>query len=165
LGAGLSPIDKYEKFGSFCNEIIAALTNNFSPQRKKVRKTKIPAPWWNDKCAEASERRSTLCRIYKAYPTLDNWKSYKRENMLCQKVFKRKKKAGWRNLCSSFNHKTSMTEIWRFVRAYKTKTLALEFPDLDAVSLSNARESALNKLSPLLFTLSISLLRNSDSRR
>jgi len=41
-----------------------------------------------------------------------------------------------------------MTEVWCFVRAYKAKTLAPESPDMDAVSLSNARELALNKLCP-----------------
>jgi len=145
---GLSPTDKYKKFCSFCNEIITIVTTNSPLQRKKIPKTKIPAPWWNDKCAEASERRSTLCRVYKADPTLANWNAYKRENALCQKVLRREKRNGWRNLCSSFNHKTSMTEVWRFVKAYKTKSLASGSPDMDALSHDNARELALNKLCP-----------------
>jgi len=145
---GLNPIDKYDKFCLFCNEIISAVTNDSPLPRKKIPKTKIPAPWWSDKCREATERRSTLCRIYRANPTLDNWNSYKRENALCQKVLKKEKKAGWRNLCSSFNHKTSITEVWRFVKAYKAKTLAPESSGLDALALSNAKELALNKLCP-----------------
>jgi len=123
-------------------------TTHYPPKKIKVQKTKIPAPWWNDKCAEASERCSTLCRIYKANPTLDNWKAYKRGNAQCQKVLRREKKAGWRNLCASFNYKTPMTEIWRFVKAYKAKTLAPESPDLNSESLKVIQDSTLNKLCP-----------------
>jgi len=79
---------------------------------------------------------------------LDNWISYKRSNTQCQKVLRKEKRDGWRNLCASFNNKTSMSEIWRFVKTYKSKFLAPKPPGSDFESFKAAQESALNKLCP-----------------
>jgi len=61
-----TPIEKYDLFCQTQNEVISSVCNpkkNFLPHRKEVLNTKIPAPWWNSKCAEAVEHRSTMCRL------------------------------------------------------------------------------------------------------
>jgi len=77
--------------------------------------------------------------------------SYKRSNAQYQKILRKEKRARWRNLCASFNRKTSdsaMSEIWRFVKAYKIKSLTPKSPSLDTNTFEAAQESALNKLCP-----------------
>jgi len=147
----LSPVQKYEYFCKALNEIISLVSDSgkkYLPHKKRVTKTRIPAPWWNDRCARATELRSTMCRIYKAHPSWDNWIAYKRSNTQCQKTLRKEKRAGWHNLCASFNSKTSMSEIWRFVKSYKAKSLASEPANSDSKTIKTAHESAFSKLYP-----------------
>jgi len=125
----LSPVQKYERFCALLKEIMSSVlaTSNTLPQRRRVMNVRFPAPW----CAEAIEHRRTLCWIYRANPSWDNWKEYTLANSQCQRILKREKKADWRNLCSSFSHKTPTTEIWRFVKAFKSKTTSLGLPVTD----------------------------------
>jgi len=83
--SSLDPIQKYKRFCALLREIVSSiLTSNFtSPHRKRVSHTRTPAPWWNDRCAEAVEHRRTLRRIYKANPSWNNCIVYKRGNTQC----------------------------------------------------------------------------------
>jgi len=145
-----NPIQKYEYFCKVLYDSILLVSNpkKSLPHKKRVVKTRILAPWWNDKCARAVELRSTMCRIYKAHPSWDNWISYKRSNAQCQQILRREKKAGWRNLCASFNYKTPMSEIWRFIKSYKTKSLTSDPTNPNSDSLHTAHETAFSKLCP-----------------
>jgi len=89
-----------------------------------------------------------LCRIYKANPSWDNWIAYKRGNAQCQKILRKEKRTDWCNLCSSFTNKTSTSKIWRFIKAYKVKSLTSELPGIDQKSFTSVQNTALNKLCP-----------------
>jgi len=104
----LTPIQKYEHFCELFRGILSSIFDASypSPRRSRITRVRTPAPWWNNKCAEATEHRRVMCRVYKSNPTWDNWKEYKSSISSCQKILKREKKAGWRGLCSSFLHKT-----------------------------------------------------------
>jgi len=67
--APLSPVQKYECFCKALNEITFLVSDSkkYLPYKKRVTKIRIPAPWWNDRCARATELCSTMCRIYKAH--------------------------------------------------------------------------------------------------
>jgi len=134
----------------FLRKILSSVldTSNTSPHRSRITNARSPAPWWNDKCAEAVEHRRTMCRIYKANPTWDNWRESKRSNSWCQKVLKRKKKIGWRNLSSSFSYRTPTSEKWRFMKAYKSKTISRGRAPMDSDSLAAAQDLMLSKLCP-----------------
>jgi len=117
-------------------------------KKKPVSCFRSPTPWWNDTCAGAVESRRILLRIYKSSPSLDNWLAFKRENLHCRRILRREKKKGWKLLCSGFSHKTPTAAIWKFIRAYKNKSLSSDCPPEDDQSKTQAQDLLLSKLCP-----------------
>jgi len=146
----LNPLDRYDLFCSILTDTISAVTSVRVPGSGKRGTDRIPtpAPWWNSKCTDAVDSRRVLCRIYKSDPTLDNWIAFRRETARCRRVLKREKRLGWRQLCTSFNSKTPTAAIWRFVRAYKKKSLARGIPSLDDGAEIELQDSIINRLCP-----------------
>jgi len=145
-----NPLHAYDTFCSFLTDNISTFFSQGTllPRRKVIPANKSPSPWWNSKCAEAVESRSTLLRLYKASPSLENWLAYKRGNMQCRKILRRKKRKGWRLLCSEFSFKTPTAAIWRFMRAYKNKSLRSVDAFMDDDSKIRAQDQLLEKLCP-----------------
>jgi len=147
--ASLDPIAKYRTFYSILIESIeSVISSRILGPRKSVGRVPIPAPWWNNKCSDAVGIRRNLCRMYKANPTLDNWIAYRREVARCRRILNREKRLGWRNLCSSFNSKTPTADIWRFIRAYKKKSLTGGCPKANDGFLSDMQNTIVDKLCP-----------------
>jgi len=114
---------------SYSTPSLMILSLPFSPgvlplKKKFISCIRSPTSWWNSTCAEAIESRHTLFRLYKASPSLDNWLAFKRSNIHCRKLLRREKRNGWTQLCSEFSYKTSTVTIWRFIRAFKNKSLS-----------------------------------------
>jgi len=109
---------------------------------------RLPSPWWNHTCAEAIEKRSALLRMYKSNPSWDNWIAYKHEKALCRKTLKREKRNGWKQLCSEFTYKTPTPDIWRFIKAYKNKSLSYSNSSADYNASLEAQDLLLGKLCP-----------------
>jgi len=140
---------KYQAFFSILNEIIELVVPR-KTTGPKICNVRVPAPipWWNKKCSDTVDVRRNLCRIYKANPTLDNWNEYRRETVRCRRTLRREKRLGWRKLCSSFSSKTPTANIWRFIRAYKKKSLKRELCAADDRALTEKRNLIVDKLCP-----------------
>jgi len=67
-------------------EIATVISSNNTSPEKAHSLFAYSAPWWNHRCADAVEQRSTMCRIYKANASWDNWISYRKCNTQCQKT-------------------------------------------------------------------------------
>jgi len=146
----LNPLQKYENFfSSLSNSVSLFLPHGTFPPRKRfISSHKSPSPWWNSTCDEAVESRRTLLRLYKANPSLDNWLAFKRGNIQCRKILRREKREGWKHLCSEFSFKTPTVAIWKFIRAYKNKSLSSNSFSLDDKSKTAAQNQLLSKLCP-----------------
>jgi len=77
-----------------------------------------------------------------------SWTAFKRGNALCRKTLKCEKRKGWKHLCSEFSHKTPTSAIWKFIRAYKNKSLSTDSSPVNYESNLNAQDQLLNKLCP-----------------
>lgn len=75
------------------------------PGSRVVEQKFMPVPWWSEERAEAVSARKRAMMNYKRVFDLDSYKEYKRI-LDCNRILKRNKRAGWRNLCQSFNFKT-----------------------------------------------------------
>jgi len=126
--------------------LLVSIWRQVLPGTKLIPHSKSPAPWWNDRCAEAVESRRILLRLYKVSPTLNNWLAYKRGNAQCRRLLRREKRKGWIHLCSEFTHKTPTATIWRFIRSYKNKLICTDRSLPDCNSYNNARHFLLSKL-------------------
>jgi len=146
----LHPLRKYDLFCSFLLETISSLfpSGILPPKKRSVSINSSPSPWWNSACAEAVDQRRTLLRIYKNDPSLDNLLAFKRGNIHCRKILRREKRSGWRQLCSDFSFKTPTAAIWKFIRAYKNKSLSSESSPPDFSAQSESQSLLLSKLCP-----------------
>jgi len=148
--SSLNPLEKYSKFCSVLMGVIASVASVGVPDSAGgiSGRSPVPAPWWSLKCSEAVASRRTLCRIYKADPSLDNWISFRREVARCRRVLKREKRLGWRKLCTSFTSKTPTAAIWKFVRLYKKKTLTRGHSSPDDAAEVELQDLIMDKLCP-----------------
>ena len=99
--------------------IIEAATNSIPISKGKCNR--IPVPWWNAACQEATAQKKRDERAMKRNPTTANKIAYKRSRALSRKILNQARRESWMNYVSSININTSMNKIWKRIKKMKGK--------------------------------------------
>ena len=75
------------------------------------------APWWNPECVSSVKAKSTALNDYKRTRTLSHYLNYKRHRGICKRVIKQSKRASWQALCSKFNSRSNISQVWNLIKA------------------------------------------------
>lgn len=112
-----NPLASYTKF---CTHL-DALMQRVIPRFKKSAcfSSRPPAPWWNETCEKSVISSYNALKLYKSNPTIDNYINYKKLDALKKRTISEQKKAGWNDLCNSFNRTTPISKIWNMVKMFK----------------------------------------------
>lgn len=112
--------DPLLSYTNFC-DILSALRDECIPihQNRGLSISRVPAPWWNSKCAEAVKNSHDALKQYRNSCTMENYINYKKLDALKKRIIKEEKKNSWHNLCSSFNRYTPITRVWNYVKRFK----------------------------------------------
>ncbi|XP_075986249.1 uncharacterized protein LOC142983227 [Anticarsia gemmatalis] len=92
-----------------------------------------PKPYWNEKISKAvAERRMALAKL-RRNPTPDNYKIYKEKVACAQKLIITSRYKSWSEFCTSIDHETSASEMWRRMKWIKglrnSHTIDQRFPN------------------------------------
>ncbi|XP_071577678.1 uncharacterized protein [Temnothorax nylanderi] len=118
-----------------------------SPTSYAAKPKKFPAPWWNETCEAAVNNRRTAAKKFKESYTLENLLNYQRSIAVTRRTLKREKARGWKELCATFDAKTPIQQVWRFVKAFKNQNQATR-SNSDASEDEKLIQEAVNKLCP-----------------
>lgn len=88
---------------------------------KKLKKQRIPLPWWNQTCANAVTDAKQAYLAFKENPSELNYLTFKRKQALRKLILNNERKLSWYSLTESFNRTTSLSYIWSMMRKFNKK--------------------------------------------
>lgn len=115
------PQNWYEAYTFFHESLTDAISES-TPLIKSFKKGRSPTPWWDDDCKVAKQNRQAAIKRYKKAPTLDNYIEANRVTAATKKLFKQKKKDGFRKFCDELNKNTPITKIWENIKRFRKGT-------------------------------------------
>lgn len=131
----ISHLDKYETLiNSFKNTVLSLIPPKQLNQTQKnfcsnqnlfsQKRSPPPAPWWNDTCSEAVLLRKQAFRLFKKFPSQDNYLNLKRQEASTRKILRTEKRKSWRSFCKDISSFTNLNTLWRLIKSYKNRYLS-----------------------------------------
>ena len=88
----------------------------------KRRNSKFTCPWWTDQCREALQERRRAQNRMRRDPYSDFLRiEYRKAKAKARRVVREAQVSSWRNLISTFTHRTPMSKLWETLRRFATK--------------------------------------------
>lgn len=112
-----NPLETYEYFCNKLNSLKEECVRKFT--KPSSYKSKLPAPWWNDRCEKSVTDSYEALKYYRSNPTIGNFVKYQRLNAIKKRTISEEKKNGWSRLCNSFNRTTPISKIWNYIKMFK----------------------------------------------
>ncbi len=110
-----------ECFSQF-SDVIASTAKDCFPE-KTTPKGKIPSPpWWDSECTAMIRSRNEAEKTYNRNMNLENLLTFKQILAKSRKLFKKKKKQGWRRFCSSLSPSTPVATVWQRVKNFRNSS-------------------------------------------
>ena len=75
-----------------------------------------PVPWYDDECKEARKEKVKRASLYRANPTIENKIARNKQQAVCQRLFRRKKKESWENYVSKLDSSSTTCQVWNMIR-------------------------------------------------
>lgn len=115
-------LDSYDnmtdKYKFFRNSIVRTIQLS-TPKPRFPKNPRPPTPWWDSECKDVKENRRTKMNEYKNSPTLENFIEAKRAMALAKKVYKRKKRDGFRKFCEELSADTPISRVWNSIKRFR----------------------------------------------
>ena len=87
----------------------------------KIENGKIPKPWWNSACKQATKNKKKAYRKFKRTPNTENHIAYKKANAIAVRTIRQSKRESWETFLASINSYTSAKDLWGKINAMKGK--------------------------------------------
>ena len=88
----------------------------------KNANSKYQCPWWSSDCREAIRNRRRAQNRMRRDPFSQFLRlEYRRIKAQTRRVIKQAKQTSWRDLLSTFNHRTPMKRLWEIIRKFSSK--------------------------------------------
>ena len=119
----------------YCNNIVIAINSAASraiPKSSGKPSKKTPVPWWNEDCSLAVKERKQAKNRAKRTMLFEDVIEYKKKKAVAQRVIKSCQKLHWRNFCSTLNSQSSVTTVWRKVKAVRGGNSSNNIPTISA---------------------------------
>lgn len=101
--------------------------NKFLIDIKKNSKIKIPQqytrvskPWWNNECSAAMAKCILVSKMFNKKMNRENYEGKKNAEINLKKIKENAKKEGWKKFCSSLDHESPISDVWKMAKKFKT---------------------------------------------
>ena len=121
--------DVNASFTKLLEQLSDILNSTMPKYRFKDTKSCKTVPWWTNECTAAAKKRENLRRNYKkdkkSLAKLKLWHDARRD---AKKLFKKAKKASWRDFCAKININTTSKDLWAFIQKVRGHNPPLSRP-------------------------------------
>ena len=116
---------------NFKNIIIEA-TKHFTDLESKQIKFKHHKPFWSPECSYHIALRRKAQKKYERFPTIVNKTALNRQTAITKRFLLKKKREKWHEYCSSLDHDTPTSRVWRFFKMMMGRpSFDFSYPILD----------------------------------
>ena len=124
---------KFEKDKAYdlkeVSEIMFQTSELFCKLSSSKIKPKKAKYFWNAECSKAVAIRRRSRRKYEKNPTVQNRIEYNRLSAKCKKIIKKEKRKAWIEFCSTLDHTTSESHVWKiFCRMEEKNNFVFKHP-------------------------------------
>ena len=132
-------------YDNFVTSLLHAADSSI-PLKNSARKLIPSPPWWDAECTDGIRKRKEAENTYTSTFNMPNYLNLKKISARTSRLLAKKKRAGWHNFCESLSPRSSVSLIWKKIKAYRRV-----FDD-SSETLSNDPstwlEEFINKLAP-----------------
>lgn len=108
--------DDVDEYNSCIVSALVAAAEKSVPQTGKGRPRTRPLPYWNDQIRRAIAARNRARNKLKRSKSLDDCIEYKRLKAEAQRTIRVEARSHWQAYCSTLDHRTPLSNIWKMVR-------------------------------------------------
>lgn len=88
----------------------SSMRKSFGSYRRQTK------PWWNQDCQNAYKSQRRAWNVFKRYPTMDNFLTYKKHKAIFRRILRRSQKDSWAKYINSITTSTPCKIMWDKVR-------------------------------------------------
>lgn len=80
----------------------------------------VKKPWWNADCSKALAMCIQASREFNRNGSRENYDKKIKKEKEFKKIKREAKKKGWKNYCSNINKETSISDVWKMAKIFKS---------------------------------------------
>ena len=130
-------ISSFNSTGHECDvikiiELITEATEKLIKLKSKQIKYKQYKPFWTPECSYYIALRRKAQKKYEKFPTVENKVALNRQTAITKRFLLKKKREKWQEYCSSLDHETPTSRVWKFFKMMNGKpSFDFSYPVLD----------------------------------
>ena len=116
----LNSIQQYDDPSVNYNTLLHIIHQNIDKSVPKIKNNKnhprISVPYWTQNCQNAVNKRKAASKLLRRYKNTASIEIYKKAKVDCKNIIQYEKSQCWQNYCSTLNHDSRLTSVWKMAK-------------------------------------------------